>query len=99
MVYSKATSPHVVTVAEVDLHAVSRLRDDHKNELKKEGIPLTFLAFVCAAVIKGLREYPTLNARVLDASYVLLKDIHLGVAVDTERGLIVPNIKQADQLA
>jgi 2-oxoglutarate dehydrogenase E2 component (dihydrolipoamide succinyltransferase) len=99
MVYSKATSPHVVTVAEVDLFAVSRLRDKHKNELKKEGIPLTFLAFVCAAVIKGLRKYPTLNSRVLDASYVLLKDIHLGIAVETERGLIVPNIKQADQLS
>ena len=99
MVYSKATSPHVVTVAEVDLYATSKLRDKHKNELKKEGIPLTFLAFICAAVVKALRKYPGLNARVLDGSYALLKDINLGIAVETERGLIVPNIKQADQLS
>ena len=99
MVYSKTTAPHVVTVAEVDLHATSKLRDENKERLKKEGVSLTFLAFVCAAVIKALREHPDVNARVLDGSYVVLKDIHLGVAVDTAGGLIVPSIKQADQLS
>ena len=99
MVYSKTTAPHVVTVAEVDLHATSRLRDQNKDRLKKEGVSLTFLAFVCSAVIKSLRENPEMNARVLEGSYVVLKDIHLGVAVDTPGGLIVPNIKQADQLS
>jgi 2-oxoglutarate dehydrogenase E2 component (dihydrolipoamide succinyltransferase) len=99
MVYSKVTAPHVVTVAEVDLHAVSRLRDQNKERLKKEGISLTFLAFVCAAIIKAIRESPEMNARVLESSYVVLKDINLGVAVDTPGGLIVPNIKQADQLS
>lgn len=99
MVYSKTTAPHVVTVAEVDLHAVSRLRDENKDRLKKEGVSLTFLAFICAAVIKALRENPEMNARVLESSYVVLKDINLGVAVDTPGGLIVPNIKQADQLS
>ena len=99
MVYSKTTAPHVVTVAEVDLHATSRLRDENKERLKKEGVSLTFLSFVCAAVIKSLRENNEMNARVLEGSYVVLKDIHLGVAVDTPGGLIVPNIKQADQLS
>jgi 2-oxoglutarate dehydrogenase E2 component (dihydrolipoamide succinyltransferase) len=99
MVYSKATSPHVVTVAEVDLHATSKLRDAHKDRLKKEGVPLTFLAFICAATVKALRENPHLNARVLDGSFVVLRDINLGVAVDTPNGLIVPSIKQADQLS
>lgn len=99
MVYSKVTSPHVVTVAEVDLHATSRLRDTHKDRLKKEGVPLTFLAFICAATIKALREHPNMNARVLDQSFAVLRDINLGVAVDTEGGLIVPSIKQADQLS
>jgi 2-oxoglutarate dehydrogenase E2 component (dihydrolipoamide succinyltransferase) len=99
MVYSKATAPHVVTVAEVDLHAVGRLRDENKERLKKEGVSLTFLAFVCAAVIKALRESPEINARLLESSYVVLKDINLGIAVDTPGGLIVPNIKQADQLS
>jgi 2-oxoglutarate dehydrogenase E2 component (dihydrolipoamide succinyltransferase) len=99
MVYSKVTSPHVVTVAEVDLHATSKLREQHKDRFKKEGTPLTFLTFVCAAAVRALRENPELNARVLDGSYVVLRDINLGVAVDTPSGLVVPSIKQADQLS
>lgn len=99
MVYSKVTSPHVVTVAEVDLHATSKLRDEHKDRFKKAGVPLTFLAFICAATVRALREHPALNARVLEGSYVVLRDINLGVAVDTPGGLIVPSIKHADQLS
>jgi 2-oxoglutarate dehydrogenase E2 component (dihydrolipoamide succinyltransferase) len=99
MVYSKQVSPHVVTVAEVDLFAVSKLRDEHKDRFKKEGVPLTFLAFICAATVRSLREHPEVNARVLDNSYAVLKDIHLGVAVDTPGGLVVPSIKNADQLS
>lgn len=99
MVYSKVVSPHVVTVAEVDLHATSKLREQHKDRFKKEGTPLTFLTFVCAAAVRALRETPDLNARVLDGSYVVLRDINLGVAVDTPSGLVVPSIKQADQLS
>ncbi|HVY48469.1 MAG TPA: dihydrolipoamide acetyltransferase family protein [Minicystis sp.] len=99
MVYSKATSPHVVTVAEVDLHATSKLREQHKDAFKKAGVPLTFLAFMCAATVKALREHPQVNARVLEGSYVVLRDVNLGVAVDTPGGLIVPSIKHADQLS
>ncbi len=99
MVFSKVTAPHVVTVAEVDLHATSKLRDLHKDRLKKEGVPLTFLAFICAATVRALREYPHMNARVLENSFVVLKDINLGVAVDTQGGLLVPSIKNADQLS
>jgi 2-oxoglutarate dehydrogenase E2 component (dihydrolipoamide succinyltransferase) len=99
MVYSKVTSPHVVTVAEVDLQATSKLRDEHKDRFKKSGVPLTFLAFICAATVKALREHPEMNARVLEGSYVLLRDVNLGVAVDTPAGLIVPSIKHADQLS
>lgn len=99
MVYSKTTSPHVVTVAEVDLHATSKLRDEHKDRFKKAGVPLTFLSFVCAATVKALRENPQVNARVLDNSFVVLREINLGVAVDTPAGLIVPSIKHADQLS
>ena len=99
MVYSKLTSPHVVTVSEVDLQATSRLRDQHKDKLKKEGIPLTFLAFICAAVVKSLRENPAMNSRVLDNAHAILKEINLGVAVETPGGLVVPSIKHADQLS
>ncbi len=99
MVYSKQVSPHVATVAEVDLYATAKLRDQHKDRFKKEGVPLTFLAFICAATVRALRENPTLNARVLEKSYAVIRDINLGVAVDTPGGLVVPSIKHADQLS
>jgi 2-oxoglutarate dehydrogenase E2 component (dihydrolipoamide succinyltransferase) len=98
MVYSKLTSPHVVAVAEVDIQLTSKLRDAHKDKLKKEGVGLSFLSFVCAATVKALSEFKELNARVLDDAYVLLKEINLGVAVDTPDGLVVPVIKGADNL-
>ncbi|WP_437686923.1 dihydrolipoamide acetyltransferase family protein [Sorangium sp. So ce176] len=99
MVYSKVTSPHVVTVAEVDLHETSKLREAHKDEFKKAGASLTFLSFICAAAVRALREHPEFNARVLENSYVVLRDVNLGVAVDTPGGLIVPSIKHADELS
>jgi len=98
MVYSKLTSPHVVAVAECDLHETAKLRDRSKDQLKKEGVNLTYLAFVCAATVRALREFRELNARVLDDAYVLLREINLGVAVDTPEGLVVPVIKNADSL-
>jgi 2-oxoglutarate dehydrogenase E2 component (dihydrolipoamide succinyltransferase) len=99
MVYSKLTAPHVVTVAEIDLYKTSRLREENKDRYKKEGVPLTMLSFVCTAIVRALREFPAINARVLDDSYVLLKDVNLGIAVDAPDGLIVPNIKRADELS
>lgn len=99
MVYSTTIAPHVVTVAEIDLFSVSKLRDKHKRDFEKEGVPLTYLAFVVAAVVKALREHPTLNARVLEDSYAVFKAINVGIAVDTPSGLLVAAIKEADKLS
>jgi len=99
MVYSTTVSPHVVTVAEIDIHATSQLRNEHKGAFKAEGVSLTFLTFVVAATVKALREYPKLNSRVLDDAFVQFKDINVGIAVDTPSGLLVANIKQTDQLS
>jgi len=99
MVYSKLTAPHVVTMAECDLHATAKLRGEHKAEFKKAGLSLTYLSFVCAAVCKALQEFRAINARVLDDAYVLFRDINLGIAVDTPEGLVVPVIKSADELS
>jgi 2-oxoglutarate dehydrogenase E2 component (dihydrolipoamide succinyltransferase) len=98
MVYSKLTSPHVVTVAEVDVAKTESLRKANKDALKKEGINLTFLAFVAAATARALRENKVLNARVLADTYVLLGEINLGIAVDTPEGLVVPVIRNAADL-
>ena len=98
MVYSKHVSPEVVTFAECDLFETARLRDAHKGRYKKEGLSLTYLAFVVAATARALREYPDLNARVLEDSYVRLGEVNLGIAVDTPKGLVVPVIRNADEL-
>jgi 2-oxoglutarate dehydrogenase E2 component (dihydrolipoamide succinyltransferase) len=98
MVYSKQTAPHVVTFAECDLYKTDKLRKQHKDRLKAEGVNLTLLAFVAAATARALRENRIVNARVLDDAYALLADINLGVAVDTEEGLVVPVVKNADEL-
>jgi len=98
MVYSKLTSPHVVTVAEVDVHRTEKLRNANKDALKKEGVNLTFLAFVAAATARALRENRILNARMLNDSYVLFGEINLGVAVNTPEGLVVPVIRNAADL-
>ncbi len=98
MVYSKLTSPHVVTFAECDLQKTHLLREKHKDVLKKEGVNLTFLSFVAAAVARALREFPVMNSRVLDDAFVTFADVNLGLAVETNEGLVVPVIRSADML-
>jgi 2-oxoglutarate dehydrogenase E2 component (dihydrolipoamide succinyltransferase) len=98
MVYSKVTAPHVVTVAEVDLHKASKLREANKDRYKKEGLALTMLAFVVVAAAKAIRETPQINARVLEDAFVIFKDVNIGVAVDSPDGLVVPVVRRADEL-
>jgi 2-oxoglutarate dehydrogenase E2 component (dihydrolipoamide succinyltransferase) len=98
MVYSKTASPHVVTVAECDLYRATRLREANKDRYKKEGMSLTMLAFVVVAVARAIRENPTVNARVLEDSFVVFKDVNIGVAVDSPDGLVVPVVRRADEL-
>jgi len=93
MVMSKHTSAHVHTFAEVDMHRVAAYREAKK----KEGVSLTYLPFVIWAAVRGLREFPVLNASVSGESTVIRKAIHMGIAVDTDRGLIVPVIRDADK--
>ncbi len=98
MTYSKFASPHVVTVAEVDVHKASKLREAHKDRYKAEGMSLTMLAFAVVATARAIRENPQVNTRVLDDSYVVLQDINVGVAVDSPDGLVVPVVRRADEL-
>jgi pyruvate/2-oxoglutarate dehydrogenase complex dihydrolipoamide acyltransferase (E2) component len=95
MVRSKQTSPHVHIFAEVDMHKVAAVR----AKAKKEGVNLTYLPFVIHAAAKALRETPIMNATVSGESTVLKKDIHIAVAVDTEKGLLVPVLRHADRMS
>jgi pyruvate/2-oxoglutarate dehydrogenase complex dihydrolipoamide acyltransferase (E2) component len=98
MVYSKTHAPHVGTVAEVDMTRVARFRDTHKDAFRqREGFNLTILPMVVAATARALREFPRMNASVAGDALVVRKEINIGVAVDTEEGLLVPVIRGADQ--
>ncbi len=100
MVYSKRTSPHVGTVAEVDLGGVAALRDKHKRSFQQaHGLALTFLPFIVHATVRALRDFPALNASVLEDAIVEKREIHIGVAVETDKGLVVPVVRHADRLS
>ncbi len=100
MVMSKRTSPHVGTVAEIDMGGVVRVRDAHKRSFRDaHGFSLTFMPFIVHAAVRALREYPALNASVLEDAIVEKKDIHVGIAVETEKGLVVPVVRHADRLS
>jgi 2-oxoglutarate dehydrogenase E2 component (dihydrolipoamide succinyltransferase) len=99
MVYSKTHSPHVGTVAEVELTRLVALRDAHKNAfVKNEGFALTLLPFAAMATVRALREFPRMNAAVAGDSLVIRRDINVGIAMDADEGLVVPVIKGADTL-
>ena len=98
MVYSKQTAPDVVTFSECDLHRTAVLRNQHKAQFKKDGLGLTYLAFAIAATARALREFPELNSRVLDDAFVKLAEVNVGIAVDTDQGLVVPVIRNTDEL-
>ena len=100
MVYSKHTSPHVGTVAEVDMSAVVKLRALHKTEFQESyGVSLTYLPFIVHATVRALREYPRLNSSVTPEAIIEKKDIHIGIAVETEKGLVAPVLRDADSLS
>ncbi|HEX9749672.1 MAG TPA: dihydrolipoamide acetyltransferase family protein [candidate division Zixibacteria bacterium] len=98
MVKSKQTSPHVMTMDEVDLTELVRIRNEKKDEWRqKVGANVTYLPFFMKAAIAALKEFPTLNASIQGDKIILRKYYHLGMAVGRDVGLIVPVIKFADQ--
>ena len=100
MVFSKRTSPHVGTVAEIDMGAVAGVRDAHRRAFREaNGFSLSFLPFIVHATVRALREYPSLNASVLEDAIVEKRDIHIGIAVETPKGLVVPVVRHADRLS
>ena len=100
MVVSKVVSPHVGTVAEIDLSKLSKLRERAKKEFERaHGFGLTFLPFAVAAAVRALRDFPRMNSAVVGDAIVERAGIHIGVAVETERGLLVPVVKNADRLS
>jgi pyruvate dehydrogenase E2 component (dihydrolipoamide acetyltransferase) len=99
MVESLQTSAQLTTVVEVDVTKVARLRTKVKDEFqRREGVKLSFLPFFAMATIEALKQHPNLNASVEDDEIIYHAQENLGIAVDTEKGLIVPVIKDAGDL-
>jgi len=100
MVRSKATSPHAFIANEVDFEAVERVRTAWGERFRaEEGFTLTYLPFVARAAVEALRDFPLLNASVVEDSLVVHSEVNLGIAVDlAHEGLIVPVIHRAEEV-
>ena len=99
MVESLQVSAQLTTVIEVDVTKIARLRDRSKASFEaREGVKLTFLPFFAVAVCEALKQHPVLNSSVEGDQITYHGAEHLGVAVDTERGLLVPVIANAGDL-
>ena len=99
MVESLQVSAQLTTVVEVDVTKISRLRDQAKANFEaREGVKLSFLPFFAVAVCEALKQHPVVNASIDGENIVYHGAEHLGVAVDTERGLLVPVIHNAGDL-
>jgi len=101
MVESLQVSAQLTTVVEVDVTRIAKLRDQAKADFQaRHGVKLSFLPFFSLATVEALRVHPTVNASLdMEAGTVTYHDAeHLGIAVDTERGLVVPVIRDAGDL-
>ena len=99
MVESLQVSAQLTTVIEVDVTKISRLRDRSKATFEaREGVKLSYLPFFAVAVCEALKQHPVLNSSVEGDQITYHGAEHLGVAVDTERGLLVPVIHNAGDL-
>jgi pyruvate dehydrogenase E2 component (dihydrolipoyllysine-residue acetyltransferase) len=98
MVKSKSTAAQVTHVDEVDMTEVVQLREKAKAAAEKHGVKLTYLPFIIKALIPALKQYPYLNASLDNEKQeiILRKYYNIGIATDTEQGLVVPVIREAE---
>lgn len=99
MAVSRFTIPHTTAMDEVDVTELFEFRKKYKEKLRAEEINLTFLPFIIKAVIVALKEFPEFNSSLDEEKdeLVLKHFYHIGIATDTDRGLMVPVLKDADK--
>jgi len=97
MVQAQATQALLTSFNEVDLKAVNELRSRYKDQFEKQhGVKLGFMSFFAKACVEALKKFPTVNASVDGNDIVYHEYFDIGVAVSTDRGLIVPVLRDAD---
>ena len=99
MIWSQQISAQVTSFTECDMQRIVRYRDQHRARFEEtNGVPLTFLPFVADATVRALKEFPIFNSSVVGDQIAFKKHVHLGIAVALEQGLIVPVIRNADEM-
>ena len=94
------TAAMLTTFNDVDMSAIMKLRSDYKDLFeKRHGVRLGFMGFFVRACIQALREIPAVNAEIDGDDIVYKNYYHIGVAVSTERGLVVPVVREADRMS
>ena len=99
MVHSKHTAPHVTLMDEVDVTELVAHRKQFKDIAAEQGVKLTYLPYVVKALISTLRKFPEFNRSLDDATQEIIQKhyYNIGIAADTEKGLLVPVLKHADR--
>src|SRR3954466_3131956 len=98
LLQSQHATAHLTTFNEVDMSAINALREKFKEKIEKEhGVKLTFMPFFVRAACQALRQFPNINAQVDGDSIIYKHYVNMGIAVASEQGLVVPNIKDADR--
>ena len=100
MSFSKNTCPHVTNFDDADVTELEEVRQASKADYAASGVKLTTMPFLIKAVAQSLKLHPTINASIdSDAGEIVYKEyVNVGIAVDTDRGLVVPVIRQADAM-
>jgi 2-oxoglutarate dehydrogenase E2 component (dihydrolipoamide succinyltransferase) len=100
LVQAQRTAAILTTFNEIDMNAVMELRSRYKDRFREaHGIGLGFMSFFARACIAALQEMPLINAQIDGSDIVYKRRVHLGVAVGTERGLVVPVLHYADRMS
>ncbi|HKR08128.1 MAG TPA: 2-oxoglutarate dehydrogenase complex dihydrolipoyllysine-residue succinyltransferase [Gemmatimonadaceae bacterium] len=98
LLQSQQSTAHLTTFNEVDMSAVTSLREKFKEKVEKEhGVKLTFMPFFVRATVMALKQFPTINAMIDGETIVYRNYVNMGIAVASDAGLVVPNIKDADR--
>jgi pyruvate dehydrogenase E2 component (dihydrolipoamide acetyltransferase) len=101
MIESKRNAAHMTVFDDVEISELDAVRKRYKEKYLEDGVKLTYLAFIVKAAVLALKKFPAINAEMdLENGNMIYKNYYnIGIAVDTEKGLVVPNIKDADNLS
>ena len=98
LLQSQHATAHLTTFNEIDMSAINALRDKQKEKVEKEhGVKLTFMPFFVMAACQALKQFPMINAQIDGDSIIYKHYVNMGIAVASDQGLVVPNLKDADR--